>query len=235
MARLCSRTAMSAAGLSISATEASEPASPKAPAALSHPLGRTPSCFASKATKIRAFCSPKPGSAFTLLNSSAPVAAPVHTAAALPPYSCTSKRQSSCTRAAMDPGKRWSAGRSTNSAVSSSGFMAAISAASRSLPSLWRSTQGPEKAFSRGTCWSRTMPISRASGSSTRYLSASGSPVKGRLLAVLGARGIQEVYGGCIRLLSPRLAWRRVWVGALMLGVASARHTVLRPAVPLAP
>jgi len=37
------------------------------------------------------------------------------------------------------------------------------------------------------------MPIKRARGSSARYLSAFGSPVKGRLFKVLASRGIEKV------------------------------------------
>ena len=48
------------------------------------PRGRTPSCLPSSATKILAFCSPKPGSALTLLSSSSPVLAPFQTLAASP-------------------------------------------------------------------------------------------------------------------------------------------------------
>ncbi len=43
--------------------------SPNGEAAFSQPGGRIPSCLPSRATKIRAFCSPNPGSAFTLARS----------------------------------------------------------------------------------------------------------------------------------------------------------------------
>src|SRR5947208_3047179 len=44
------------------------------------------------------------------------------------------------------------------------------------------SSSGPEKAIWSWICWSRTKPISSASGSSTRRRSASGLPVNGRAL-----------------------------------------------------
>src|SRR5690606_28752757 len=78
-----------------------------------------------------------------------------------------------------EPGKRCSAGGPVNTSCSRSGSIAAISAASRRPPSRSRRRRGPENAHSIGTCWSRSMPISSASGSSASSRSASGSPVTG--------------------------------------------------------
>ena len=49
-------------------------------AAARQPGGRTPNCLPSNATKMRAFCSPKPGSVPTAALRSAPSEAPFHTA-----------------------------------------------------------------------------------------------------------------------------------------------------------
>ena len=59
-----------------------------------------------------------------------------------------------------------------------------------SHPGAPASASGPLKAHSRGTCWSRTIPISRASGSLVSKASASGSPVRCRL-----RRAMARVYG----------------------------------------
>src|SRR5664280_56676 len=52
---------------------------------------------------------------------------------------------------------------------------AAIAAAFRSWPKRSVSTCGPANAFSIGTCWSSSMPISRASGDRSRTASAAAS------------------------------------------------------------
>ncbi len=61
-------------------------------------------------------------------------------------------------------------------ARSSSGSILAMAAASSLPPRRRLSSAGPAKAHSRGTCWSRTIPIRRASGSLVRRASASGLP-----------------------------------------------------------
>ena len=148
MARLCSRTAMSAAGLSISATEASEPGFAKGSRSLLPSLGTDPELLGEQSDEdprlVLAEAGQRLHSLEQLVARRGSLSRPRLRFRRNP---ATSKRQSSCTRAAMEPGKRWSAGRSTNRAVSSSGFMAAISAASSSLPSLWRSTQGPAESL----------------------------------------------------------------------------------------
>ncbi len=77
----------------------------------------------------------------------------------------------------MLPGKRWRAGRSRKTATSLSGSMSAIFRTSR-WPSRFFNSRGPLNAFSILTCWSRTRPIRRASGSVSRRRFASGSSVQ---------------------------------------------------------
>jgi len=74
-----------ASGPVTSATDRKLRASPYAPAASRHPVGRTPRCFPSSATKIRAFWAPKPGSAANRECNSAPDFASIQTASARPP------------------------------------------------------------------------------------------------------------------------------------------------------
>ena len=52
------------------------------------------------------------------------------------------RAQTSCTRPAIDRGKRWSAGLAANTSASSSGSMAASAAASRVPPSRSRRSNG---------------------------------------------------------------------------------------------
>src|SRR5665647_3567497 len=68
------------------------------------------------------------------------------------------------------------AGGVAHSAANSSGEASAIRAGSRP-PIRSASLSGPAKAVSGGTCWSRSIPISRANGSSSRRRSALGSSV----------------------------------------------------------
>ncbi len=97
------------------------PSSPNGAHTSRQPGGVTPSCLPSRATKIFAFCSPKPGSALTCRRRCRPSAADVQTAAASPSYFSTTSRQSACTRLAIEPGNRCSAGCREKTAASSSG------------------------------------------------------------------------------------------------------------------
>ena len=58
--------------------------SPKGLLTSCHPVGRTPSCLPSSATKILAFCSPKPGKARTRRRRSVPLEAPSQHAGGVP-------------------------------------------------------------------------------------------------------------------------------------------------------
>src|ERR1700730_18054133 len=87
-------------------------------ACFSQPAGLTPNFLARTATRIFTFISPNPGSFLILAARSSPSRAPVHTAAASPPYSFTTLWHGAGTRGAMLPGNRWSAVRSRNTALS---------------------------------------------------------------------------------------------------------------------
>ena len=77
---------------------------------------------------------------------------------------------------AFDPGKRWRAGRSANAAARASGSISAMAAASSRPPRRSFSLSGAENAHSSGTCWSSTIPMRSANGSSDRRRSAASSP-----------------------------------------------------------
>ena len=100
--------------------------------------GRAPSASAFT------FISPNPGSAWIRFFRSSVPPASRQTRSASPPYSSATTAQSSCTRLAMLPGKRWIAGRSRKSCSSRSGSVPAISAAS-SRPSRCFSLSGPRE------------------------------------------------------------------------------------------
>src|SRR6478735_201125 len=85
-------------------------------------------------------------------------------------------RASSCSRAAIEPGKRWIAGGVEAIAANSSGSAAAIASGS-TVPKRSRTFAGPRKACSIGYCWSSIMPTRSANAESSRTLSAAGSPV----------------------------------------------------------
>ncbi len=82
----------------------------------------TPYRFASTEPSAVIFICPKPGSSPIRLRKSSASFASVQTRAASPPYSETTVRLSSCTRPAIEPGKRWIAGFSRNAASSCSGI-----------------------------------------------------------------------------------------------------------------
>src|SRR5215213_5587004 len=67
----------------------------------------------------------------------------------------------SCTRLAIEPGKRWTAGRSRKTGSRS----VAASRPASSVPTRSLIASGPENAFWTVTCWSSAKPISSASGS----------------------------------------------------------------------
>ena len=103
----------------------------------------------------------------------------------------------------------------------SSGSMAAMAVASSWPPRRSLSVAGPLKAHSIGTCWSSSMPISRASGSVISSWSAAGSPVMGmvgrqpwRPAALPGA---QRVRGSAV---SGSTSWRS------MASATASRSTV---------
>ena len=83
----------------------------------------------------------------------------------------------SWTRPAIDLGNRWRAGFSLNTAARASGSMAARAATSRWPPSRSRRSKGDRNARSSGTCWSRTMAMTSARGSSESSWSTASSPV----------------------------------------------------------
>ncbi len=162
----------------MSATEMKEPASPKGDVAARQPSGWIPSCFPSNAPKMRAFCAPKPGNALKRSISVLPSGSLPHKALAFPPYSSATMAQTAWTRSAMAPGKRCSAGVALNSSANFSGSAAAISVALSGAPMRRESSAGAQNARSMGICWSRTMPMRRASGSLLSSASASLSPVR---------------------------------------------------------
>src|SRR5665647_2664287 len=141
------------------------------------PAGWMPRCLPRRARKILAFCSPKPGRAFRRRSTSRPSGSPPrHRRVTSPSWSSTTVRTTAWMRPAIEPGNRCTAGGVAHSAANSSGEASAIRAGSRP-PIRSASLSGPAKAVSIGTCWSRSIPISRANGSSSRRRSALGSPV----------------------------------------------------------
>ncbi|OLT42887.1 hypothetical protein BJF87_08285 [Gordonia sp. CNJ-863] len=66
------------------------------------PDGFTSSCLATSATKIFAFCSPKPGRSRRRFIRSAPLLASVQMREASPPYSSATTFASACTRPAIE-------------------------------------------------------------------------------------------------------------------------------------
>ena len=158
----------------MSATDLYVSAGPNSPAASRQPGTSTPYCLPRRATKILAFWLPNPGSAPTRRSSSGPSAAPVQTLVTSLSYCSATTAHIACTRLAIDPGNRCNAGGVEKSVTSSSSGIPAISAASGTCPSRSVSTYGEENAFSSGICWSRTMPIMRASGSRSSKASAAG-------------------------------------------------------------
>ena len=123
------------------------------------------------------FISPKPGSASIRRFRSAVSLASRQTRLASPSYSSATTAHISCTRFDMFPAKRWMPGFWRKTSSRRSGSRPAISAASR-RPRRCFSLSGPAKAVGTVTCWSRTKPISSASGSAAISSSASAFPVK---------------------------------------------------------
>src|SRR3954447_20816283 len=80
----------------------------------------------------------------------------------------------SCTRFAIEPGKRWIAGRSRNTGSRS----AEASVAASIEPSRSFRSSGPENAFWTVICWSSTKPTSSAIGSVAMSWLASSESVK---------------------------------------------------------
>src|ERR1700728_3016584 len=76
MCFLCARTFPIDWSSTISATEICAPAWPKSPAAARQPFGVTPYCLPSRAKKICAFTSPKPGNPLIRRSSSFPSGSP---------------------------------------------------------------------------------------------------------------------------------------------------------------
>ena len=77
----------------------------------------------------------------------------------------------------IDPGNRCTAGRSAQIATNASTSSAAIAATSKAPPIRRAITAGPLNAFSIGTCWSSTIPMSSALPLVVSRWSASASPV----------------------------------------------------------
>src|SRR3954449_10307693 len=98
---LNARTRSSDAPSTTSATDRVEPSSPYAPAASRQPGGATPRCLPRSATKICAFCVPKPGRAVRRRSSVAPSGTSRHSPAASPPYRSTTSAASARPRPAM--------------------------------------------------------------------------------------------------------------------------------------
>src|SRR4051794_22610014 len=179
IACLKERTFASASGPSMSATDLGV-SSANGPAAFSHPAGRTPNRFASKAMKMRVLSGPKPGSAISRFDSSSPSEASVQMRLASPSYSSAITWHTACTRLPIDPGNRWIARGPFAITRKASGSVSAIVRASRTPSMRSFNRCGPKNAHSIGTCWSRSMPSSNASGSVLRSSSASGLPVMAR-------------------------------------------------------
>ena len=77
----------------MSATERNDPDSPYGADTFFHPEGWIPNCLPSRATKMRAFCSPKPGIAFRLARSWLPSSAVVQMAAVSPAVGIDDQRR----------------------------------------------------------------------------------------------------------------------------------------------
>src|SRR5664279_4676562 len=184
---LAARTRPSDSSSTTSATEIRLPAAPNAPAASRQPGGCTPYCFPSRATKMAAFCAPNPGKAAIRFRSSTPEGTSVHRLTASPPYDSTRTRHTPWTRPAIEPGKRCTAGGLEHSAASYYGSAAERAATSSCPPIRSAITAGPENAFSMGTCWSSTIPISRALPSEASNASALSSPVRYIRVALMAA------------------------------------------------
>ena len=134
----------------------------------------TPNRFQSTADSALIFMSPNPGRPeMRFLRSSASDASR-QSLDASPPYSSSTSAARSCTRVAIEPGKRCTAGFSRNAASTWPGSRCAIS----SVPRRSLILSGPANAVWTGTCWSSAKPISSASGSEARSSFASSLFVK---------------------------------------------------------
>ena len=100
-------------------------------------------------------------------------------AAVSPSYRSTISTAMPCARRAIAAGYRWTAGLAQKTSTSSSGSIAAIPAGDHRSPSRSLIVAGDRNAQVIGTCWSSSIPNSRASGSIARSALASSSNVIG--------------------------------------------------------
>ena len=101
--------------------------------------------------KICDFCLPNPGSAISRRSRSRASLASLQIFSASPSYSVTTQAASCCSRAAMEPGKRWIAGVIAAKSANLAGSAAAIAPGS-SEPKRSFTFAGPRNACSIGYC-----------------------------------------------------------------------------------